>query len=85
MIAGVDVGDLGPRGATAKLKADARAASTTAASASAPAGAARASRPRDAGQFIRYEVMVNRAYKLMSAAPGRRIKVPLMRTIRSGR
>ncbi len=82
VIAGVVVGDLGPRGAQAKLKEDLEPVYGR--RISVRAGGGRTSvRPADAGQFIRYKAMVDRAYELMAQGQVV-IKVPLMRTIRSG-
>ena len=82
LVAGVDVGNLGPRGATAKLKEQLEPVYSR--RISVRAGGSRTSvRPSDAGQYIRYSAMVDRAYELLAqgTAP---IKVPLMRTIRTG-
>lgn len=82
VIAGVVVGDLGPRGATAKLKAELEPVYGR--RISVRAGGSRTSvRPSDAGQFIRYAAMVDRAYDLMEQGEVV-IKVPLMRRVRSG-
>src|SRR5215204_2999219 len=81
LIAGVVVGDLGPRGATAKLKTELEPVYGR--RISVRAGGGRTSvRPADAGQFIRYQAMVERAYELMDQGQVV-IQVPLMRTIRS--
>ena len=83
VIAGVDVSDLGPRGATAKLEAQLEPAWGR--RISVRAGGRRTSvSPAQAGQFIRYSAMIDRAYQAMETAPGVPIKVPLMRTVRSG-
>ena len=82
VIAGVVVGDLGPRGAQAKLKAELEPVYGR--RISVRAGGRRASvSPTEAGQFIRYKAMVDRAYELMGQGQVV-IKVPLMRQIRSG-
>jgi lipoprotein-anchoring transpeptidase ErfK/SrfK len=83
-IAGVDVSNLGPRGATAKLKATLEPAYERRISVRA-GGRSTSVKPSDAGQFIRYQAMVDRAYELFDQTQGQTpIKVPLMRTIRSG-
>ena len=83
LIAGVDVGNLGPRGAAAKLKATLEP--TYERRISVRAGGRKTSvKPGDAGQFIRYQAMVDRAYALFEGGQTTGIKVPLMRTIRSG-
>ena len=82
VIAGVVVGDLGPRGATAKLKAELEPVYGR--RISVRAGGSRTSvSPAQAGQFIRYAAMVERAYELMGQGQVV-IQVPLMRTIRKG-
>ena len=82
VIAGVVVGELGPRGATAKLKAELEPVYGR--RISVRAGGSRTSvSPAQAGQFIRYAAMVERAYELMGQGQVV-IKVPLMRTIRKG-
>jgi hypothetical protein len=82
LIAGVVVGDLGPRAAAAKLKAELEPVYGR--RISVRAGGRRTSvSPSQAGQFIRYTAMVDQAYKLMEQGQVV-IKVPLMRTIRSG-
>src|SRR4051794_16073395 len=80
VIAGVVVGDLGPRGATAKLKEELEPVYGR--RISVRAGGSRTSvSPAQAGQVIRYELMVNRAYKAMAAGQVV-IDIPLARTIR---
>lgn len=80
-IAGVDVGDLGPRAATAKLKAALEPVYER--RISVRAGGRRTSvTPSQAGQFIRYQAMIDRAYELVEEGQVP-VKVPLMRTIRS--
>ena len=82
VIAGVVVGDLGPRGAQAKLKAELEPVYGR--RISIRAGGSRTSvSPAEAGQFIRYKAMVDRAYELMGQGQVV-IKVPLMRLVRSG-
>jgi len=82
VIAGVDVSDLGPRGATAKLKTELGPVYDR--RISIRAGGRRTSlSPTQAGQFIRYKAMIDRAYAAMAKSPGVPIKIPLMRTIRS--
>src|SRR5215218_11525217 len=82
VIAGVVVGDLGPRGAQAKLKAELEPVYGR--RISVRAGGSRTSvSPAEAGQFIRYKAMVDRAYKLFGQGQVV-IEVPLMRTIRRG-
>ena len=82
VIAGVVVGDLGPRGAQAKLKDELEPIYGR--RISVRAGGRRTSvSPTEAGQFIRYKAMVDRAYELM--AQGQIvIQVPLMRQLRKG-
>jgi lipoprotein-anchoring transpeptidase ErfK/SrfK len=83
LIAGVDVGNLGPRGATAKLEATLEP--TYERRISVRAGGRKTSvKPSAAGQFIRYKAMVDRAYALLEGGQTTGIKVPLMRVIRSG-
>jgi hypothetical protein len=83
VIAGVVVGDLGPRGATAKLEQELEPLYGR--RISVRAGGRRTSvSPAEAGQFIRYGAMVDRAYELLGQGQVV-IKVPLMRTIRKGR
>jgi hypothetical protein len=82
VVAGVVVGDLGPRGAQAKLKAELEPVYGR--RISVRAGGRRTSvAPAEAGQFIRYQAMVDRAYELMAQGQVV-IEVPLMRTIRRG-
>jgi lipoprotein-anchoring transpeptidase ErfK/SrfK len=82
LIAGVVVGDLGPRAATAKLRAELEPVYER--RISVRAGGRRTSvSPAQAGQFIRYQAMVDRAYELMQQGQVV-IQVPLMRTVRSG-
>ena len=82
-IAGVDVSNLGPRGATAKLKAELEPVYER--RISVRAGGRRTSvKPSDAGQFIRYQAMVERAYELFESGQATGIKVPMTRVIRRG-
>src|SRR3954471_20732194 len=82
VIAGVVVGDLGPRGAQAKLEEELEPVYGR--RISVRAGGSRTSvSPAEAGQFIRYQAMVDRAYELMGQGQVV-IQVPLMRQIRSG-
>jgi lipoprotein-anchoring transpeptidase ErfK/SrfK len=82
VVAGVDVGDLGPRGANAKLKAALEPVYGR--RISVRAGGRRTSvSPAEAGQFIRYSAMVDRAYELLAQGQAP-IKVPMLRTIRRG-
>jgi len=82
VIAGVVVGDLGPRGAQAKLKDDLEPVYGR--RISVRAGGSRTSvSPTEAGQFIRYKAMVDRAYELMAQGQVV-IQVPLMRQLRKG-
>jgi hypothetical protein len=75
------VGDLGPRGATEKLKAELEPVYGR--RISVRAGGRRTSvSPAQAGQFIRYQAMIDEAYKLMAQGQVV-IEVRLMRTIRS--
>ena len=80
-IAGVDVSNLGPRGATAKLKAELEPVYERRISVRAGGGKTSV-KPSDAGQFIRYQAMVDRAYKLFEGGQTTAIKVSLIRTIR---
>jgi len=80
VIAGVVVGDLGPRGAQAKLEEELEPVYGR--RISVRAGGRRTSvSPAEAGQFIRYKAMVDRAYELMGQGQVV-IEVPLMRHIR---
>ena len=82
VIAGVVVGDLGPRGAQAKLEQELEPVYGR--RISVRAGGSRTSvSPTEAGQFIRYKAMIDRAYELMGQGQVV-IQVPLMRQIRSG-
>jgi lipoprotein-anchoring transpeptidase ErfK/SrfK len=82
VIAGVVVGDLGPRGAQAKLEQELEPVYGR--RISVRAGGSRTSvSPTEAGQFIRYKAMIARAYELMGQGEVV-IEVPLMRQIRSG-
>lgn len=81
LIAGVDVGNLGPRGATAKLKATLEPVYERRISVRA-GGSKTSVKPSEAGQFIRYQAMVDRAYKAFEGGQANGIEVPLMRVIR---
>jgi lipoprotein-anchoring transpeptidase ErfK/SrfK len=82
-IAGVDVSGLGPGGAGAKLKAELpktweRPIAVRAAGTGVTITAA------EAGQFIRYNAMVDRAFELVRQGQTTAINVALMRQIRRG-
>jgi hypothetical protein len=80
VIAGVPVGGLGPARATAALKTALEPAYER--RISVRAGNRRTSvKPSDAGQFIRYQEMIDRAYAALDAGQTSGIKVPLMRGI----
>jgi hypothetical protein len=81
VIAGVAVGDLGPARATAKLKTDLEPIYGR------PIGVSAGGKsvdvvPSDAGQFIDYKAMVDRAYELLNQGQTAGIKVRLVREIR---
>ena len=81
VIAGIVVGDLGPRGATAELKKQLEPQYNR--RISVRGGGTRTSlEPNEAGHKIRYEMMVNEAYRRMARGEVV-IDVPLMRDIRS--
>jgi lipoprotein-anchoring transpeptidase ErfK/SrfK len=82
VVAGVAVGDLGPRGATAKLKTELPAVYDRPISVQA-GGRSASVVPSQAGQVILYGPMVDRAYELLAQGQTTGIKVPLMREIRS--
>ena len=82
VIAGVVVGDLGPRAATAKLKAELEPVYGRRISVRA-SGRRTSVFPAQAGQFIRYTAMIDRAYALQAKGQAV-VRVPLMRTVRSG-
>jgi hypothetical protein len=81
VIAGVPVGGLGPARATTALKTALEPVYER--RISVRAGGRRTSvKPSDAGQFIRYQEMIDRAYAALDAGQTAGIKVPLMRGIR---
>jgi hypothetical protein len=82
VVAGVAVGDLGPRGAAAKLKVELEAVYGRPIGVSA-GGQSTSVTPAEAGQAIQYRAMVDRAYELLGQGQVTGIKVPLMRAIGS--
>jgi hypothetical protein len=78
VIAGVPVGGLGPARATTALKTALEPVYERRISVRA-GGRSTSVKPSDAGQFIRYQEMVDRAYAALDAGQATGIKVPLMR------
>jgi lipoprotein-anchoring transpeptidase ErfK/SrfK len=84
LIAGVDVSNLGPRAARTALETALEPAWSTPVTVKGRAGDEVNVKPADAGQFIRYSAMVDRAYEELGKGTTP-ISVPLMRTIRTGK
>jgi lipoprotein-anchoring transpeptidase ErfK/SrfK len=82
LIAGVDVSNLGPRAARTALEAALEPAWNAPITVKGRGGDEVPVKPNDAGQFIRYSAMIDRAYADLANGTTP-ISVPLMRTIRS--
>jgi lipoprotein-anchoring transpeptidase ErfK/SrfK len=83
-IAGVDVSNQGPRAARATLEAALEPVWSKPITVKGRGGQEVEVGPAEAGQFIRYTAMIDRAYELLGKGETA-ISVPLMRTIRASK
>jgi lipoprotein-anchoring transpeptidase ErfK/SrfK len=85
LIAGIDVSNQGPRQARTTLEQSLEPVWGQPINVKGRKGDTVQIAPADAGQFIRYTAMIDRAYVLLEKEPAKPIDVPLMRTIRSNK
>jgi lipoprotein-anchoring transpeptidase ErfK/SrfK len=83
-IAGVDVSNLGPRGARTALETALEPTWNAPITVKGRGGEEVPVKPADAGQFIRYSAMIDRAYEELGKGTTP-IAIPLMRTIRASK